>query len=188
MLAPLRGSDHLIPSAARDQALEFDALFSELFEREFPRLFRYLDRLSGEPDLAADLAQEAFVRLNDRAEMPDHPPLWLITVALNLFRNVKTTRSRRRRLLTATRLEATLADSPPNPAESVQAEETRAQVRHVIDQLEDRDRQLLLLRAEGYSYRDMATVLGLNENSVGTLLARAKRAFREAYQEDPNAS
>ncbi|MFL5461734.1 MAG: sigma-70 family RNA polymerase sigma factor [Gemmatimonadales bacterium] len=187
-MAPLRGSDHLIPSAARDQALEFDALFSELFEREFPRLFRYLDRLSGEPDLAADLAQEAFVRLNDRAEMPDHPPLWLITVALNLFRNVKTTRSRRRRLLTATRLEATLADSPPNPAESVQAEETRAQVRHVIDQLEDRDRQLLLLRAEGYSYRDMATVLGLNENSVGTLLARAKRAFREAYQEDPNAS
>ncbi|MFL5531637.1 MAG: sigma-70 family RNA polymerase sigma factor [Gemmatimonadales bacterium] len=187
-MAPLRGSDHLIPRAARDQALEFDALFSELFEREFPRLFRYLDRLSGEPDLAADLAQEAFVRLNDRAEMPDHPPLWLITVALNLFRNVKTTRSRRRRLLTATRLEATLADSPPNPAESVQAEETRAQVRHVIDQLEDRDRQLLLLRAEGYSYRDMATVLGLNENSVGTLLARAKRAFREAYQEDPNAS
>ncbi len=169
-------------------ALEFDALFSELFEREFPRLFRYLDRLSGEPDLAADLVQEAFVRLNDRGEMPDRPALWLVTVALNLFRNVKTTRSRRRRLLTATRVEATLADSPPNPAERVQAEETRAQVRHAIDRLEDRDRQLLLLRAEGYSYRDMASVLGLNENSVGTLLARAKRAFREAYQEDPHAS
>ena len=169
-------------------ALEFDALFSELFEREFPHLFRYLDRLSGEPDLAADLVQEAFVRLADRGEMPDRPALWLVTVALNLFRNVKTTRSRRRRLLTATRVEATLADSPPNPAERVQAEETRAQVRRAIDRLEDRDRQLLLLRAEGYSYRDMASVLGLNENSVGTLLARAKRAFREAYQEDPHAS
>jgi RNA polymerase sigma-70 factor (ECF subfamily) len=168
-------------------ALEFDALFSELFEREFSRLFRYLDRLSGEPDLAADLAQEAFVRLNDRGEMPDHPPLWLITVALNLFRNVKTTRSRRGRLLTATRVDATLADPPPDPAESVQAEETRAQVRRAIDRLEDRDRQLLLLRAEGYSYRDMATVLGLNENSVGTLLARAKRAFREAYEDDSHA-
>ena len=169
-------------------ALEFDALFSELFEREFPRLFRYLDRLSGEPDLAADLAQEAFVRLNDRREMPDHPPLWLITVALNLFRNVKTTRSRRRRLFTATQVDATLADPSPDPAETVQAEETRAQVRRAIDRLDDRDRQLLLLRAEGYSYRDMATVLGLNENSVGTLLARAKRAFREAYGEDVHAS
>jgi RNA polymerase sigma-70 factor (ECF subfamily) len=134
------------------------------------------------------LAQEAFVRLNRRGEMPDHPPLWLVTVALNLFRNVKTTRSRRRRLLTTTRVEATLADSPPNPADTVQAEETRAEVRRVIDQLEDRDRQLLLLRAEGYSYRDLASVLGLNENSIGTLLARAKRAFREAYQEDPDAS
>jgi RNA polymerase sigma factor (sigma-70 family) len=169
-------------------ALKFDALFSELFEREFPRLFRYLDRLSGEPDLAADLAQEAFVRLNDRGEMPDRPALWLVTVALNLFRNVKTTRSRRRRLLTTTRVEATLADSPLSPAERLQAEETRTQVRRAIDRLEDRDRQLLLLRAEGYSYRDMATVLGLNENSVGTLLARAKGAFREAYQEDPRAS
>ena len=169
-------------------ALEFDALFSELFEREFPRLFRYLDRLSGEPDLAADLAQEAFVRLNDRREMPDHPPLWLITVALNLFRNVKTTRSRRRRLFTATQVDATLADPSPDPAENVQAEETRAQVRRAIDRLDDRDRQLLLLRAEGYSYRDMASVLGLNENSVGTLLARAKRAFREAYGEDAHAS
>lgn len=128
------------------------------------------------------------MRLNRRGEMPDHPPLWLVTVALNLFRNVKTTRSRRRRLLTTTRVEATLADSPPNPADTVQAEETRAEVRRVIDQLEDRDRQLLLLRAEGYSYRDMASVLGLNENSIGTLLARAKQAFREAYQEDPNAS
>ena len=169
-------------------ALEFDALFSELFEREFPRLSRYLDRLSGEPDLAADLAQEAFVRLNDRGEMPDHPPVWLITVALNLFRNVKTTRSRRRRLFTATQVDATLADPSPDPAENVQAEETRAQVRRAIDRLDDRDRQLLLLRAEGYSYRDMATVLGLNENSVGTLLARAKRAFREAYGEDVHAS
>jgi len=169
-------------------ALEFDALFSELFKREFPRLFRYLDRLSGEPDLAADLAQEAFVRLNDRGEMPDHPPVWLITVALNLFRNVKTTRSRRRRLFTATQVDATLADPSPDPAENVQAEETRAQVRRAIDRLDDRDRQLLLLRAEGYSYRDMATVLGLNENSVGTLLARAKRAFREAYGEDVHAS
>jgi len=34
-----------------------------LYEAHFPRLFRYLDRLSGDPALSADLAQEAFVRL-----------------------------------------------------------------------------------------------------------------------------
>jgi RNA polymerase sigma-70 factor (ECF subfamily) len=167
---------------------QFDQAFERLFATEFPRLFRYLDRISGEPELAADLAQEAFVRLNSRGEMPERPAVWLITVALNLFRNVKTTRSRRHRLLTAARMEATLADAAPDPADAVQSEETRARVRSAIDRLPERDRQLLILRAEGYSYRDLATALGLNEASVGTLLARAKRDFRKAYQEDWDAS
>lgn len=42
---------------------------------------------------------------------------------------------------------------------------------------------MLLLRAEGYSYRDIASALELNEASVGTLLARAVRAFRAAWEE-----
>jgi DNA-directed RNA polymerase specialized sigma24 family protein len=41
---------------------------------------------------------------------------------------------------------------------------------------------LLLLRAEGYRYRDIAAALELNESSVGTLLARAKSAFRNHYE------
>jgi len=36
---------------------------------------------------------------------------------------------------------------------------------------------MLLLRAEGYSYRDIAHALHVNETSVGVLLARARRAF-----------
>ena len=59
----------------------------------------------GRAGLAAHLVQGPSVRLADRGEMPDRPALWLVTVALNLFRNVKTTRSRRRWLLTATRVD-----------------------------------------------------------------------------------
>jgi DNA-directed RNA polymerase specialized sigma24 family protein len=33
----------------------------------------------------------------------------------------------------------------------------------------------------------MAAVLGLHEASVGTLLARAKRAFRQAYEGNADA-
>ena len=157
---------------------QFDTVFVQLFDTEYPRLFRYLDRLSGEPDLAADLAQEAFVRLNRRGTMPDRPELWLITVALNLFRNVKSTRSRRRRLLTTARAESVLADPPPPPPETA---ESSAQVRFALGQLPEREQRMLLLRAEGYSYRDIAAALDLNEASIGTLLARAKRAFRAGY-------
>lgn len=166
----------------------FQERFIAMFEAEYPRLYRYLDRLSGEPELAADLAQEAFVRLHRRGEMPDRPELWLVTVALNLFRNEKSTRTRRRRLLTLSRSEAVLADPGPSPAQVAEVAESRERVRAAIDRLPERERRLLLLSAEGYSYRDMASALDLNEGSVGTLLARAKRAFREAYENEPDAS
>jgi RNA polymerase sigma factor (sigma-70 family) len=157
--------------------------FVALFHAHFQRLYRYLQRLSGEPDLAADLAQETFVRLYRRGSPPDTPEAWLITVATNLLRNARSTGSRRARLLTMARSEAVLSDPPVSPDDSMEAAEERKQVRQTIERLPERDRKLLLLRAEGYSYRDLATALDLNEASVGTLLARAKRAFRDLYGE-----
>lgn len=168
------------------EAASFHDQFVALFTVHFPRLYRYLDRLSGEPELAADVAQEAFVRLYRRGALPDAPEAWLISVAMNLFRNVKSSRSRRRRLLTPARSEVVLSDPPPSPEQAAIAEESRGRVRAAIDRLPERERRLLLLRAEGYSYRDMAAALDLNEASVGTLLARARRAFRECYG-DPDA-
>jgi RNA polymerase sigma-70 factor (ECF subfamily) len=164
----------------------FHAEFTALFNADFPRIFRYLDRLSGEPDLAADLAQEAFVRLYRRGVLPEQPQAWLITVAMNLFRNVKSSRSRRRELLTLARGEECLADPPPSPAAVEEAAEIRRRVRAALDQLPERERHLLLLRAEGYSYRDLAGALGLNEASVGVMLARAKVAFRVTYGDHPD--
>jgi len=162
------------------EGVPFDDLFIDLFATRFRSLFRYLDRLSGEPELAADLAQETFTRLHARGTLPDKPEAWLITVAMNLFRNVKSTRARRRRLMTSSRAEAILADPPSPPGQSSGCDAPQ-RVRAALDCLGERDRQLLLLLAEGYRYRDIALALDLHEASVGTLLARAKRAFRAAY-------
>ena len=159
-----------------------------LFEANFRRLHRYLDRLSGEPELAADLAQEAFVRLYRRGTLPDAPEAWLITVALNLFRNVRSTERRRRRLLSVARGEGAHWDPAPPADQEAAVEDSRRRVRAAIDRLPERERRLLLLRAEGYSYRDLAQALGLNEASIGTLLARARRAFRTAYGSAADAS
>jgi RNA polymerase sigma-70 factor, ECF subfamily len=153
-----------------------------LFQSHFHRLVRYLDRLSGDPELASDLAQETFVKLHRRGTLPDRPEAWSITVAMNLFRNASSTAARRRRLLTVARVEETLGDPMPAPDRLVEGTDERERVRAAIDQLGERERQLLLLRAEGYGYRELAAALDLHEASVGTLLARAKRAFREAYE------
>ena len=65
----------------------------------------------------------------------------------------------------------------------VLAEERRNQVRAALDCLSVRDRQALLLRHSGHSYREIATALSVAESGVGTMLIRASQAFRRAYEE-----
>lgn len=161
----------------------FHDRFVALFDGHFDRLFRYMNRLSGDPDLAADVVQDAFVKLYQRGTLPDAPEAWLISVAMNLFRNARTTRSRRLRLLTPARSEHALADAPLSPEQSATAADTRRQVQFALTRLPERERGLLLLRAEGYSYRDIAKALKLNEASIGVMLARARRAFRQTYED-----
>ena len=158
----------------------FETEFRRLFADRFPGLFRYLDRVSGDPELAADLAQEAFVRLYHRGAMPDNAAAWLVSVANNLFRDERRRASRRVRLLARRPGEALVGDAAPAPDAGVLADEQRRAVRVALDRLPERDRQLLLLREEGYSYRELAKTLSLLEASVGTLLARARMAFRSA--------
>lgn len=147
----------------------------------FARVRRFLDRLSGDPALAADIAQDAFVRLYRRGSSPDEPAAWLITVALNLLRNSRSTAARRQRLLSTARAEATLADGARGPDELAESADLRRRVWAALERVPERDRQLLLLRSEGYRYHELAAALSLNPASVGVLLTRAKRAFRAAY-------
>ncbi len=156
----------------------FAALCQALFEQHFARVYRVLQRFSGEPELAADLTQDAFLRLYQRGSPPDAPEAWLITVGLNLMRNAKSTQTRRARLLAADDDPAGAASTYANEGDSEQEE----RVRSVLQAMPERDQQLLLLRSDGYSYRDMASALELNEASVGTLLARAKHEFRTRYE------
>ena len=175
-----RSEGEAVPS---DAASSFRDEVTKLFNGHFSRLHRFLNRLSADTELAADLAQETFVKLYRRGALPDAPEAWLITVAMNLLRNVQSGRVRRRRLLTVTRGERAHSDRPPLPDDAVESADVRRRVRRVLDSLPERDRHLLLLRAEGYSYRDIARSLEINEGSVGVLLARAKRAFRESYED-----
>jgi RNA polymerase sigma-70 factor, ECF subfamily len=165
-----------VPDSFHDQ-------FVAVFDAQFNRIYRYLDRLSGDAELAGDLAQETFVKLYQRGTLPETPSAWLITVAMNLFRNARSTTSRRRHLLTVARGERVHSDWSQSPDAAASAADNHERVRLAIDRLPERERRLLLLHAEGFSYRDIALALELNEASVGTLLARARKAFRSVYED-----
>ena len=169
-------------STAVDRSVPFHDAFVELFTNGFGRLFRYLDRLSGDAELAQDLAQEAYVRLYRRQSLPDAPEAWLISVGMNLLRNNYSIEKRRRELMSVARADRSHSDPDRSPDQAAASEAIRVAVRQVLDRMPERERQLLLLSAEGYGYRDIALALDLKEVSVGTLLARARQAFRELYR------
>ncbi len=160
----------------------FEAELSRLYREQFPRLQRYLDRTIGDPQQATDIAQEAFVRLFERGRMPDEVGAWLVTVANNLLRDNARRRGRRLRLLEAAGEPVATGAPSPGIEEQLEREERRGAVREALATLAARDRDALLLRHSGYSYREIGLTLGIAETSVGTILLRAGAAFRATWE------
>jgi RNA polymerase sigma factor (sigma-70 family) len=160
----------------------FDQEFRHAFEQHFASLFRYVDRWCGDAALAADVAQETFVRLYQRGRLPEELRAWLVSVANNLLRDEHRRSTRRQRLLERHASNEGGEGSDQRPDATLLAEERRRTVRAALEELPSRERSLLLLRHEGYSYRDLARALHIRETSVGTLLARAGERFRAAME------
>ena len=153
--------------------------FETQFEQLYPSLYRYLHRLTGDPDVAEDIAQETFVRLLKQSLPEAEVRPWLFTVAMNLVRDGARKTERRNRLLQT----APMLTSPTAPTdEAVERGEQIAVVRQALAKLAPRDQQLLLMREEGFKYEEIARVVGVAPASVGTLIARALRRFVEAFE------
>jgi RNA polymerase sigma-70 factor, ECF subfamily len=154
--------------------------FERLFERHYATVYRALYGLLGNREAAEDMAQETFLtllRTPPPAEPGAHLAAWLCRVALN--RGYNTLRGERRALARAERLAE--PDTAPGPEEAVGRGEDRARVRAALAHLPEKQAKLLLLRHAGLSYAEVAQALGVAAGSVGTLLARAERAFVAAY-------
>jgi RNA polymerase sigma-70 factor (ECF subfamily) len=135
--------------------------FEVLFHRHYPRVYGLLVRLLG-----------------DTAE-GDNVGGWLYRVATNLGYNAL--RSTRRR---DQREQAVMAEMPltaPSAAAEAERRALQVAVRAALARMKPRDGQLLLLRQMGFSYRELAEALDVSPNSIGTLLARAEKAFLKAY-------
>jgi len=160
------------------------ASFEMLFHRHYDRVYGILFRLVGERAEAEDLAQEVFLKLLDHSRKrrrgdEENVSAWLYRVATNLGYNAL--RGRRRRWQRDTvLLPEVMAGS--GAEEAAAQREERARVRAALARIGARPARLLVLRQMGFSYAECASICEVATGSVGTLLARAARDFRQAYQ------
>jgi len=167
-----------IPVDKKDAALS-PGDFQELFARYYPGICRQLTTVLGDAAMAEDLAQETFLKLF-RSPPRDMSNIggWLYKVALNLaYKHLRKEENRRRRELRAS---TDPAAGLNNHLSFYHLQEIR-EVKEILKTLPVRDRLCLMLKFSGYSYKEIAGVIGVDVKSVGTIVARARVRFRKAY-------
>jgi RNA polymerase sigma-70 factor (ECF subfamily) len=154
--------------------------FDELFLRYYSRIYDVVFRLTGDAAEADDIAQEAFIRLYRQppadAGREHNVSGWLYRVAVNLGYNAL--RAARRRTVYE---QAADREATADPEAVTEQHEERLRVRAALDELPPQQAQLLILRHAGLSYKELAEALDVAPASIGTLLARAERAFEVCY-------
>jgi RNA polymerase sigma-70 factor (ECF subfamily) len=153
--------------------------FDATFDQHYAPLVRYCRRLTGDADVAEDIAQESMVRLFDHQVSGSEFGIraWLFKTATHLVRDRYRVGQNRLRLLA---LHPVRPSEPESPDSSVERREIRERAREALDALAPRDREILLMRHSGFSYKEIAAVIEVEATSVGTLLARAERRFAAA--------
>jgi RNA polymerase sigma-70 factor (ECF subfamily) len=145
-------------------------------------IYSFALRSTRDADAAADVAQEAFLRLLrelHEGRPPDNVRAWLYRVSTNLVINAARHTSaldRVRHILA--RPESTI-ESPERGA--VQRERNRA-VEAALNRLSPDARTGLLLAAKGFSGREIAAAIGRSELATRSLMCRARLDLREQLE------
>lgn len=158
-------------------------LVAEWFEAYQGGLYRYLGRIMGDEERAADLLQETFARALvalRRGPPPENESAWLYRVATNLAYD-QLRRGRRLRWLPLS------GDEPARPFEG--DVDMALSVRRCLAGLRPREAEALLLyEYVGLSCVEIGELLGEPANTVRVRIHRARQRFRTLYaREDPNA-
>lgn len=149
--------------------------FRTLFERYAPLLLRLMRRGIRRESEAQDLVQQTFMQLhrarNDFRKDARLRP-WLMTIALNLKREMLRRTKRRPETLVAEHYH----EASESPADPVEQQQTSVIVRQALSQLPDNQREVIELHwFEEMSFPEISDILGA---SLSAVKVRAHRGYK----------
>ena len=165
------------PVADRE-ATDWEAVYRE----ELPRIYNFFRYRVGDRPTAEDLTSVTFEKAWRARERyrPERASVstWLLTIA----RHVAIDHFRQRRPeVPLDDLEATGEDTPETEA---LRRADRQRLRALLTTLPDRERELIALKyGAGATNLAIASLTGLSESNVGTILHRTVGALRDAWDE-----
>jgi RNA polymerase sigma factor (sigma-70 family) len=160
-----------------DEAPDLQARLLQLYKSARPALLNYVRQMVRSEPEAEDIVQSAFLKTFDQAsaQQIDNLQAWLYRVAHNLAVDTM------RRKAFHDQAVAEWAHSREHVV-TPSAEQTsisRQNVQRALQNLNERERACLLLRADGFSYSEIGDVLQISTKSVSVYLARATKKVRD---------
>jgi RNA polymerase sigma-70 factor, ECF subfamily len=161
----------------RDEAYRF---VEELFAKHQGEIYAYLLRMLRDPELAADLTQDAFVkayRAYDSLQKPDNARAWLYQIA----HRVALDDLRRRRIVRFIPLVGETRGSAPSAEHLAMDARLSGELQRALERIPERQRSALLL-AELHDLTgvELAAALGVSHVAARALLTRARESLRQA--------
>lgn len=166
----------------------------QFYEQHVDGLYAFVFyRVGRDETLAEDVVQETFLTALDRMDAYDAErgsvATWLCVLSRNVIRrNLKSHRRSQELQAMWDRIDETLAqvfaalDREPLTDEVIEREETRDLVNVTIAHLPDRYRKVLEQKyIGGESLADLAQQMDVSEDAAKSMLARARRAFRDTF-------
>lgn len=160
-----------------------ESAFQQFFLDHYPRVATILLRILGERARAEELASDLFWKLYRDRRLPAEGNLaaWLYRAATNAGIDALRADARRVHYERAAAEQTTIGRDSNDPLGAALEAERRSGVRAALAAIKPAHAQALVLRASGFSYKEMAGALGLKPGSVGTTLVRAEESFRQSY-------
>lgn len=166
-------------------------------EQNQGRIYNLALRMTGSPEDAADLCQEAFLnawRGLGKFQGESSFATWLYRLTTNVCIDFLRREKRRSSLSMTVSLDgeeeerqAQLPDERFSPHLEAERKERRDALRAGLSALSEEHRRVLILRElEGLSYGEIADLLGLEEGTVKSRIARARLALRKALESEGN--
>lgn len=168
------------------EKLQLPLPFEEIIQRHEREIMRYLLRLSGDREDAADLFQETWMRAYrayPRLEPESDVRPWLYAIAVNLCRNRARDGARRARVIVAEDNERS-ADGSGRVHRSFNENDGYAAVhmRELVSALPAKQREALQLRYyAGLDYAEIAAAMDCSQQSARANVSQAMRKLKSLW-------